>query len=393
MKKGICTLIMIVCSFSLNAQKSKIIGTWLITKIETPDKTERPYMVVDFTKRGKILIKGTEFATWSYNKKKNLIKLKSNVKKDFNGTNEILNFTDKELILEKEDVKTTYLKLNFDNIAKENATSNLIGEWKIENEFDNVQLLKIELPDTFTLIEISSKGKMTSKSKGTWVYNSMEKSVLFMGMSKLLKGNSIIKELSENKFIFEKEGVLIAAKKENSSTEIARLTFNVTDFPNRQSDVSPWTGFDALLKGLENITYLKYRERKLISNTNSFYDNLLLSKIDLNIKGKSISLANLIITKKDSTQYSESYKGGLLNRTNDFFPQKELGPFRVLKTEIIKVPAGEFKCKVVEGFDGEAKLKYWMVIDKPGVYAKIIREDLNVFNKLEYSVTELEELK
>ncbi|WP_343328990.1 hypothetical protein [Polaribacter staleyi] len=393
MKKIIILFIVFVYSFSINAQKSKIIGSWVITKVETPNKMQNPYMLIEFAKRGEILMKGKELATWSYSKKKNEILLKSDMEKDFNGVNKVLKLTDKELVLEKEEVKVTYLKLDFDRIAKENAASNLMGEWKIENELDEVQLLKVELPDAFTFIKISSGGRSTLTSKGTWVYNAKEKHVLFIGRSKLLNGKSMIKELSEDKFIFEKEGVKFVANKEKGPTEVAHLTFNVASFPNRQSDISPWTDFEALLKGLENVTYLKYRERKLIPNTKSFQDNILLSKVDVDLERKSINLTNLSVSSKDTTQYSESYKGGLLNMHNNFFPQKEPGPFRIVKKETIKVPAGEFECKVVEGFDGESKLKFWMVIDKPGVYAKIIREDLDIFNHKKYSVTELEEIK
>ena len=65
----------------------------------------------------------------------------------------------------------------------------------------------------------------------------------------------------------------------------------------------------------------------------------------------------------------------------------------MVTTETITVPAGTFNCKVFEGLDGEAKVKYWMILDKPGVYAKIIREDVDPFDELEYSIIELEEIK
>ncbi|MEE9385337.1 MAG: hypothetical protein V3V08_18175 [Nannocystaceae bacterium] len=60
------------------------------------------------------------------------------------------------------------------------------------------------------------------------------------------------------------------------------------------------------------------------------------------------------------------------SRLSPFFgverPQHELS-----RRELVKVPAGEFDCVVAElkGFMGNHKT-VWMVIDKPGVYAKVI---------------------
>ena len=113
----------------------------------------------------------------------------------------------------------------------------------------------------------------------------------------------------------------------------------------------------------------------------------------MNLDETRISLTNLSITVKDTIQYSESIKGSMYNEYNDFFPQEELSPFRLATTETITVPAGTFNCKVIEGFYDDAKVKYWMIIDKPGIYAKIIREDIGLFDKVEYSIIELEDIK
>lgn len=392
MKKLLITLI-IICSFSSNAQKSKIIGSWLVTQVETAGEIENPYMITEYTKDGKMIMMGMELATWDYNKKSNEIEMKSDFDKDFTGNGKILNLTDKELIIKKEGVKVTYQKLDFKKITKENTASKLVGAWKLENEFEEIQLLKIELPDTFMLTEISSGGGSTSTTKGTWMYNSKEKSVLFIGRSRLLEGKRTLKELSKNKFVLEKNGLEIVAKKEISTNTIERLTFSFEDFPEEPNENSPWIDFDALLNGLKDVKHLKYKQSRLIRNTTSFKYNTLLSKIDVNSEETRISLANLSITKKDTMQYSESVKGHLYNQYNDFFPQEKPGPFRMVTTETITVPAGEFNCKVFEGFDGDAKVKYWMILDKPGVYAKIIREDLDYFDELEYSIIELEEIK
>lgn len=391
MKKIIIIFIVFVYSFSLNAQRSKIIGSWLVTKVEISGKIQQPYILKEYTKDGKMVMYGKEIGTWNYNRKRKEIVMKSVFDKDFNGTDKILILTDKELVVRKEGVKVTYLKLDLDKIYQENSSSKLEGTWKLENDFEELQLLKIELPNTCMFTQVS--GGLTTTSKGTWMYNSKEKSLVFIGRFSLLKGKSILKEVSEDNFTLFKNGRKIVAKKETSSTKIARLTFSIDDFSPQPNENSPWTDFNSLLVELENVSYLKYKQRKLIANTKIFKEDILLSEIDLNLENKGVGFVNSIITKGDTIQYSESYKGGLLNMDNDFFPQNKIGPYRMVATETITVAAGKFKCKVFEGFDGPAKLKYWMVINKPGVYAKVIREDIGYFDKLEYSIIELEEIK
>jgi hypothetical protein len=393
MKKLVITLLIVLCSYSLNAQKSNIVGSWLVTKVESPTDTQHSFKVIEFTNRGRVLMRSVLIAAWRYNSRMNEIEMRSNVKKELNGVSKILSSTNKELILEKEGIKTTYLKLDLNKIAKENATSKLKGAWKLKNDLDDIQLLKMELPDIFSVTTISSKDSVKSTIKGMWMYNSNEKSVIFIGESNLLKGKSALKEQSENGFILNINGKEIIAKKEVSSTSLERLIFNINDFPARPNENSPWLDFDSLLIQLEHVNFLKYTQNRLIPNTTNFKQDTLLSKITINKDRKSITLNNLIIAEKDTLKGAESFKGGLLNMKNDFFPQENLGPFRVIATETIKVIAGEFECKVVEGFYGEAKLKYWMIIDKPGVYAKVIRENTTIYDTLDYMILELVELK
>jgi hypothetical protein len=98
------------------------------------------------------------------------------------------------------------------------------------------------------------------------------------------------------------------------------------------------------------------------------------------------------VIKQDTTQYSESYVGHMINTDNLFYPEVALDVYRVIGNEQLKVNAGTFDCNVIEGMRDEVKIKMWMIMDKPGVYAKIIEEGKNVFGDNEYIVTELEAL-
>lgn len=393
MKKShlLITIFILFIGFT-NAQNEKISGNWLLTKVEDGSNTDDPLFIQNFKADGKMEIMEQELGTWEYNQEKQLIIMHSAEVKELDGEFEIILNTTKKLQLQQGSVKLYYDKINLADAEKNNVLLNLEGEWILENELDETQLLKIERPDTFLITRIYSGGG-TAAYKGTWLYNPEEKTLLCLGGTSLLKGFSTVKTISENKFILERNGKEIIGKKDTSSSVVERLTFSLEDFPEESTDLSPWQDFDALLNGLENVSYLKYKQSKLIPNTSSFSHNTLVSKINVNQQEKRISLANLRITKNDTLQYSESVKGNLYNQYNTFFPQEELGPYKLVTTETIKVPAGEFECTVFEGFDDDAKVKYWMIIDKPGIYAKIIREDIGLFDKVEYSIIELEEIK
>ena len=389
--KNILTALLILISTLSFSQKEKIVGQWLLTKVEVNDKVHEPFYITDLKQNGQMEVMGMKAGTWEFDKKANKIVMKSELDKDFNGDNAIISISNKELVVEKDGAKLFYTKVNQEEIEKENTISALVGEWKLQNELDKTQLLKIELPNSFMFVEISSEH--TTTSTGTWMFNSKEKSVIFIGRTRIFDGKNKVNELSENNFVLANNGTEIIGEKSTSKNSIERLTFVYEDFPEESNDNSPWTDFDVLLNKLSNVKYLKYRRGRLINGTQSFHYNTLMSKIEMKSGERRISFNNLSITKNDTLQYSESVKGYLYNEYNDFFPQEEPGPFRMVKTEDITVSAGTFSCQVFEGFEEDAKIKYWMIIDKPGVYAKIIREDVDPFDEVDYTIIELEEIK
>lgn len=393
MKKIVLILAtLIICSGLLNAQKENISGNWLLTKVIQGGEPFEPFFFQNFKEDGKMEAMGHELGTWEYNAEQQLLLMHSEESKEFDGEFKIVAISPKNLQLEQGDVQLFYTQINEESTAENNALLNFEGEWKLENSLDEIQLLKIERPDTFFITRISPGGA-SSTYYGSWIYNPEDKTVLFLGGTSFIKGFSTVKDMSEKYFKLQRNNTEIIGKKNASTKPIERLSFSYEDFPEESTEVSPWQDFDALLNELKDIKYLKFKQSKLIPNTSSFNYKTLLSKIDVNLDKRRVSLANLSITKKDTTQYSESVKGDMYNEYNDFFPQEELNPLRLVTTETITVPAGTFKCKVMEGFFDDSKVKYWMIIDKPGIYAKIIREEIGLFDKIEYSIIELEEIK
>ncbi|MCD6179839.1 MAG: hypothetical protein J7K39_08035, partial [Bacteroidales bacterium] len=66
MKKLSILIILLAFSSLANAQTKKLIGSWLMTKAETPDGIQEPYFITDFNENGTMVVMGMEAGTWKY---------------------------------------------------------------------------------------------------------------------------------------------------------------------------------------------------------------------------------------------------------------------------------------------------------------------------------------
>jgi hypothetical protein len=376
------------------AEEISITGNWLMMKAEIGDKVKESYLIMEFTDKGVIKIMGIRVGSWELNDKRDKIIMKSSKFRKLNGENKILKLTDKELILEKEGVKIYYLKIDKDAIKKINKDSKLTGVWKINTNDGTFKYIKFEKPDKFLFMNID--GGMSESVNGNWIFNPKDKTVILISFSPVFRGKRKILKINSKEFIWENNGISKRATKQfTEENSIERLLFKETDFPeeNKDEEKLPWREFQDMLLFLNNIKSVKYKKSVLINELNVFVYSEILSEIDADINKEKVKFTNYIINGGIKKQYSENYKGGLTERYNYFFPKNELFPYRIKGVETIEVPAGKFKCTVVEGFDGETKVKYWMINDKPGIYAKIIMENSIASGKLVYSVYELLEIE
>lgn len=61
MKNSALLIIVLIAFTSLaNAQKSKLVGSWLMTKAEMGSKVQNPYQITDFNKDRKFIVMGME---------------------------------------------------------------------------------------------------------------------------------------------------------------------------------------------------------------------------------------------------------------------------------------------------------------------------------------------
>ena len=142
----------------------------------------------------------------------------SDESKEFDGEFKIALLSPKSMQLEQGDIQLFYTKINQESVAENNALLNFEGEWKLDNDLDEMQLLKIEFPDTFFITRISPGGG-SSTYNGNWMYNPEEKTVLFLGGSSFIRGFLAVKEISKKGFTLERNKTEIIGKKKQQQNQ------------------------------------------------------------------------------------------------------------------------------------------------------------------------------
>jgi len=387
------TLLLFVLSAA--AQNKKPLGRWLLTRAEINGKTVTPYQIFEFKEDGKLLAMGFEMGTWQYNAKSQRLVLKSDKDKDFNGTLTVATLTSESLVTRNETATYHYLRLNEEQIARDNRTAPLPGTWKLDGTDYPFAAVQFTLPQDFKLVQ-ASNGE-TDRSSGAWIFLPREQSVIFVGFSHLLRGKAQLSKVSAQGFTLRlADRPLTAQRIDTSAQKIERLTFSEDDFPqDSEPDPSqlPWQDFDRMAQFLSKVAAVQYSNGILLPELNLLkHTSVIVSKIEADPMKPSVKFTNFTVSGKDSSQFSENYRGELMNNNNAFFPKEEPWPYRVTGTEKVTVPAGTFTCTVVEAVDGDKKTKYWMINDMPGLYAKIIFEETDPFGELSYRVQELEKI-
>ncbi len=395
MKKRLVSFAIFIFSVSLFAQSATLTGSWLLTKVEIKGETVTPYQIFEFKTNGKLQAMGMEVGAWTYDKKTNTIVLKSKMDKDFNGQGKVIKLTPEAFIMNKGGGKYFYSRVHPENIAKNNKAARLAGKWKLAGSEYPFTVLKLDLPDNFTLIQ-SGQGE-TDTRRGTWIFVPEEQAIIFIGFSHLLRGKIPLSHLTADGFTLQSSNRKLKARRiTETSSKIERLTFTEDDFPEEaEPDASklPWRNFEEMADFLNTVASVQYSYGILLPELNLLkHTGVIVSKVRVDITKPSVRFTNFTVSGKDSSQFSENYKGGLTNNRNAFFPKEEPWPYRITGVEKITVSAGTFSCTVIEAVDGGQKLQHWMSNDRPGIYAKIIIDETDPFGKPSYTVRELEKI-
>ncbi len=385
-------------------------GEWLLEKVEKDGKTEFVGLIVDLNSNGIFYTQGFMFGKWDYNKSTKKITMDVIEEKDpFNGVHTILKSDKAMFILDVEDSKLYFSKIDHDKIAIENDASGLIGTWRLSNEEnpEALHIIKFKSPDAFIFVKNTEYSTITS-SNGMWIFNKSEKTVKLIGhLEKLGSQNKVI-DITNDKISLENNGTIYSFKKEKKSAiEIARLTFTYDDFFTEAKDGEdryfkynddeqklPWKDDREMMMTLVNVKQLVYKYSTLIEAIDVFENETLTADVNSNPQEQALSI-DFIFNGYD--RYSLPEDSGLppneFDAYNKLYPEEDNNTFRVVGSEQITTPAGTFDCTVIEvvgSFDRYKKL--WMINDKPGIYAKIIVEN-RTENSGYYHVYELQDIK
>jgi len=229
---------------------------------------------------------------------------------------------------------------------------------------------------------------------GTWIYNKKQKSIVmtsdlhsdFRGEATLIKVDKkvLVYKKGDATLSFTKLAKLnLPAKIKAVTTIKPTLNFTHDDlldekgafYYEEEAEKLPW-------KIKEVLSFLKdYKD--IVYTASNFKgdrepDNFLVSsRITYNEDDQTIDVREYSFFQNDyiempanpiSISDSEKHQEYLF-----FFPKEKLDLFKVIGTEMLETPIGNFECTIVEGIDNsDHKIKYWMIDNKPGVFAKII---------------------
>ena len=388
MRITIFVLLLTVFVVSLSAKDEDISGEWLMYSAVQPGRSVEPYLILDFNATGTIALFGMDFGTWKHHPDDGILTLQSKMEPDFNGDAAIIRFDNDTLIIKLDTVQFSFAKLNDEEIKRKNRLSGLLGIWQLDG-YQNFYM-KFAEPDSF--LSVDNNDGSLSTFRGKWLYNPTDSTLIVISFLRDLRGKSSLKQITDNRFTIVNSGNEFYGKRVDTGRfNIERLTFTEEGFEEDTdySDKLPWQDFDLMRQRLAGIKRLVYRSGYLIADMNVLFYGTDLKFVRVDESKGRVNFVNKVIHGRDTMQVSEDYKDDLRNSFNPFFPEHDAGLYRVAGKDTIEVPAGEFNCTVVEAIDGFKKIKYWMINDLPGVYAKIIYEEDDGGGDVKYYQKEL----
>ncbi len=222
---------------------------------------------------------------------------------------------------------------------------------------------------------------------GTWKCDKTRKMLIMEStIDKDFNGEAKVINLKEDKLSYKKEDAILNFKKTEmlssnkaSAKEIApTLSFTSDDFFNGDeyiddSERLPWN-FEQIYNNMKNIKEMIYdvdhfepNKGKTDSWINS-YKVAFMDEGDLSIREYSYFQKDYIDMSENGYPLYEETKA-----IKEFYPRSKPDMYKVVGEEFLNTISGELICTVVEAMgDFDQKIKFWMINDKPGVYAKII---------------------
>lgn len=377
-------LAIMLATLLTQAQQPKLAGNWLLVKVDKNGVAEDENTEFLFKKDGLVSSSGFDFAKWRFNAAAMEINLAPPLSEDeFNGIHKVKQLTNKQLVFSQGGTTYYFKRINeeqkhidAEKTGKTNEVSGLAGTWKLNHKVFDELFLKLELPETFKFISCASG--TTTSTKGQWHYlsetNELELTGVAEGEHFILKGKSRIKDHSSGflALVTARETLLF---NRIDKSNIEWLTFSADELKNHTNNESQlpksWQNNASLISHLAKLQNMVYHCKTYVPQAEALKNTgKILKKIDAKPEKGSVSIANIMITKYDTLQYSESYMGNMMNQNNHFFPEEEPGFYRVTGNEKYE----GYECTVIEAVSDNKRIKLWMINNQPGVYAKIIEQ-------------------
>ena len=395
-------IILVLFTFSINSfaqEQAQVQGEWLLDKMATKGNYQDVGQLVNFNQDGKLFIQDIPFGTWTYNKKEKLLNMQA---QNLSGGYEVafLSATNMQLTLDNKDLYFT--KIDREKMVKENAASGLIGLWEYANDLgDNMhRIIQFKAPDKIILIE--KDANMESRYSGIWLYQAELNQLIIIGQLQGIRGINSEVTITPNEVNFLHKTKSTTLKKvKQDATNIEHLSFTTDDFYDKTGDYKyydddkklPWKDYYQMLDDLTNVKQLIYKEATLVEGTKSFETKILKADVKANLNKEFLQI-DAVFNGYDRYNLPDdtAFPSNVYNQyASKLYPYKDV-TYRVKGTDDITVPAGTYNCTVVEAIDNfDEKIKIWMINNKPGIIAKIIKEKSGSFGY--YIRYELQEIK
>ena len=382
---------------------NNITGEWMFESLETNGKTNAIYKPVNFNKNGVFYIQDMVLGTWNYNQSDKTILLDTRKVK---GKHSILKADNQQLVIKGEDGTLSFSKIDREKILKENTESGLFGAWEIENKTnpEGRNFIVFKTPNEFVCV-VKNKNRQ-QKGGGMWMFDKEDMILTMIGFYDvdMPEGESKITKLDDDSLELENSSKTYSLKKVvQDAMEIEHLTFSDKDFYDETGDYLyyddeqklPWQDSYDMIRKLESVKQLVYKYSTLIEGVNVFESKILTANVVSNFNEVSLSIDCIFNgydnynLPDDTALPTEAYN----QYSSPLYPLTE-HIFRLVGEEKVTTPAGTFNCTVVEATGSfDENMKLWMIIDNPGIFAKIIKEKTDDTYGGYYHVYELQEIK
>jgi len=274
--------------------------------------------------------------------------------------------------------------------------SKISGNWQLTTAVANGEthtgLKTVFIFDDKGILKASRSADSKSMNVGTWKYNKKKKILVMVSdLDKDFNGKALVVKLNSNELVYDKDGarlIFVKLEKLNMPPKFDAnkpiLTFKREEMFNEDGDFNYEEAESKLPWRIETIVNFLKGHNEVVYDVISFPDEQKVDawveseKINYNEEAQSIDVRRYSYFQNDYIDMTEEpiWMNNLQDYEYDymFFPKENLDYYKVVGTENIETPIGNFDCTIVEGFGSfDAKIKYWMINEKPGVFAKIVK--------------------